>query len=70
MLDTETTMDELFVAEPVQNRSAATDGLVSAVSLIVILTIAISVTAALFLPVVQTGLLVGLGWVFAGWGGP
>lgn len=68
MLTTEATMDELLVAEPVEERTIAQDGLISVVALVVILTIAISTTAVLFLPVVQGAAAFWFSWVFSTWG--
>ncbi|WP_285040676.1 hypothetical protein [Plantibacter sp. LMC-P-059a] len=53
MLTTEATMDELLVAEPVDAPSAGRNGVVSLVSLAVIITIVVTAIAVLFFPVVQ-----------------
>lgn len=68
MPETETTMDELLVAESVQSRSATQDGLIAAISLVVILAIAITTTAVLFFPVLQGAMAFWFSWVFSTWG--
>ncbi|MGK9146431.1 hypothetical protein KXS11_02230 [Plantibacter flavus] len=64
MPDTDTAIDELLVSESVEAPSAARNGLVVAVALVVILAIATTVTAVLFAPVVQTMIVVFFSWVF------
>lgn len=68
MPETEATMDELLVAEPVQATSLAQNGLVAAIALVVILTIAITTTAVFFFPVVQGATALWFSWVFSSWG--
>ncbi|WP_137242041.1 hypothetical protein [Plantibacter flavus] len=68
MLTTEATMDELLVAESVETPSAGRNGVVSLVSLVVILTIVVTAIAALFLPVVQ-GATAFFYFFLAGFGG-
>lgn len=69
MPETEATMDELLVAEPVQATSLAQNGLVAAIALVVILTIAITTTAVMFVPVLQGADALWATWMFSLWGG-